>query len=135
MPTYKYTSDVKIEKILPDSKLKNKDLRLRKELTPLQKTAHHRYNYDSESIFAAWFLMLDMKEQEEVVKYCDFSTNYLLRVIFHHDNVTIDYEDKKKLKEGVSQHAFKFIFDKLKVDFKSPEAQAIMKVFTAKFKK
>lgn len=132
--TYRYKSDVKLGKILSDSSLKNKDLRRRTDLSPLLKTACHRYNYDDVGTFAAWFFMLDLKEQEEVVKYINMSPSYVLE-IFHNRNVTITYEDEKELKEIYSGNAFRFIFNKLNVDFESPEAKSIMKLFTAKHKK
>ncbi len=95
---YAYGIDIHLKKILPDSSLRNKDLSRRSDLTPLLRTACHRYNYDGVDVFAAWFLMLNQKEQMEVVKYLQMSPEYVLE-IFHHESVTVTFEKNKRMKE------------------------------------
>jgi len=72
----------RICKILNKSKIRNRDLLRRSDLDDLQKTAIHRYNYDSEKVFAHWFfLLLTQEEQTQIAKQILFSTEMLLSMI------------------------------------------------------
>ncbi len=68
-----------MKKLLSNTSLKNRTLRIRSDLSQFEKTAIHRYHQQGESTWLKWYNMLTRNEQIEVQQIFKIDDGFILK--------------------------------------------------------